>query len=101
MADNNRPYAFYTVVVGIVAVFLTVGMSLWFLKTADEAMKVATPMLGIVGTIVGAFFGIQSSSTRAKEAESAKDEMHKAMNKVALATDDNTPAGQILSQFLT
>ncbi|MEV0583396.1 hypothetical protein [Nonomuraea sp. NPDC050310] len=66
-------YGFLVVVIGIVAILVAFGAAIW--ATQESAMLFAG-LAGVIGTIIGAYFGIQAGqSGKARvEAELAKSQ---------------------------
>jgi len=82
--------------------FLLVGLSLvvawgvWNARTADmkfsDVVSIVTAVTGIVGTLVGAFFGVSASATARDQAEKARQDTQALANKALAALPPDAAA---------
>jgi Na+-transporting methylmalonyl-CoA/oxaloacetate decarboxylase gamma subunit len=105
-ADRDRiRYGFYVVVIGLGVVLLAFGFAVFRWTTAADVSAALAPITGVVGTVVGAFFGIQVGSQGKEAAEKdrkeAEDEKDKAKDlSTALAAKlPQAEAEQIIQLF--
>lgn len=89
--------AFQLAVVGLALAAAVVGILLaagW--KTASEVTAVVGVFTSVLGTLVGAFFGLQIGSAGKEEADKRADNAQKKVDVLFAAADENTilKAGQ-------
>jgi hypothetical protein len=66
------------ILAGFTLVLIVSLAAMWRWSTAQEVSAVAGAITGLVGTVVGAFFGVQVGSAGAEQAERARQEAEHA-----------------------
>ena len=80
---------FYVIVAGfiLIAVTLLIAVSLWAFRTSADQMKISdlvsmiSTVTGVVGTIVGAFFGVNSAGAARDQMNVARQETQEVSNR--------------------
>ena len=89
--DSRGPaYAFWIVVVGIGAVTFVFVLSMIFFglvrrdvfDTPDQVIAALTSLFGVVGTLVGTYFGIKASGDARSGLEQARQDTHNLADKM-------------------
>lgn len=70
----DPPYGFYIVLAGLSALALIVVIAILRYGTANDVASVTTSAGAVIGTVVGAFFGISVGQAGRKHAEQGKDQ---------------------------
>jgi len=66
-------YGFYVVLLGIVALVVIYVVAIWQWTTASDIAAVVGSAGGVIGTIVGAFFGVHIGAVGKERAEEQRD----------------------------
>ena len=66
--DPRRPdarwrYGFFAVLAGFVAILVAFGIAVWRFDAAADAVAVAAPAIAAIGTLAGAYFGVQAGAS--------------------------------------
>jgi len=77
-------YGFWIVISGLIVMTFAFSVSVLKWSAASDAASVLTAFGGVVGTLVGAFFGVAVGSAGKREADKRTDEAHKAALTLAL-----------------
>jgi len=67
------PYGLFIVLAGLIALVLIVVIAILRYGTADDVASVTTSTGAVIGTLVGAFFGVSVGQAGRKRAEQGKD----------------------------
>jgi hypothetical protein len=90
--DPKWKYGLAAVYAGIGAIVLLVIVAM-FRYPAGDVNNVVGTSLGAIGTLVGAYFGVQVGSVGKEQAERAKDEAHEqAVKLAAVAPEEKAQA---------
>ncbi|HEX6460636.1 MAG TPA: hypothetical protein VF032_17085 [Thermoleophilaceae bacterium] len=85
---NAKPYAMYVVVVGLVAVVAVAIPAIFHYKSAADVVTVLAPVTGVIGALVGAYFGIRGATLAQQQANEGLAQIHaKTITPVAPQTD--------------
>lgn len=85
-------YGFWIVILGLVlvaAVFLA-AIAKW--SAAQDAAAAVGSVTGVIGTIIGAFFGVQVGSAGKEKVEAARSEAEKKVVRLAAAMQPDVAA---------
>lgn len=102
--DNRGPaYAFWLVIVGIGAVTFVFVLSMIFFglvrrdvfDSPDQVIAALTSLFGVVGTLVGTYFGIKASGDARSGLEQARKDTHDLADKMLnqVTTTEGTTSG--------
>ena len=83
---KDGPYGMYVVLAGILAVTAVALAAIFHYSTATQVVTALGPVTGIIGTLVGAYFGLRGSSLAQQkaadaEAQRAKSAANQAANR--------------------
>jgi hypothetical protein len=70
---NSSSGALWAVAIGITAVVLVFFVSAWKWASASDVSMAVSSITGVIGTIVGAYFGIQLGSSGKEKVEEQRD----------------------------
>ena len=70
----DPPYGFYIVLAGLSALVLIAVIAILRYGTANDVTTVTTSAGAVIGTVVGAFFGVSVGQAGRKRAEQGKDQ---------------------------
>ncbi|WP_284743786.1 hypothetical protein [Amycolatopsis sp. RTGN1] len=88
----------WTVLGGLAALLIVTVVAILAFKTAADVVSVVTAAGAVIGTLVGAFFGVSAGQAGRAEAEAAKDQAHRTLvNAAAKAAPDSPVAEAILA----
>jgi hypothetical protein len=79
--------AVVVVLAGLGVVLAAYGLSLIAFDTGDDVGTALAPITGVIGTIVGAYFGIQAGSAGKAESDQARDQAEKQAKALAAVAD--------------
>ena len=88
--------ALVVVLSGFAVVLISYGFTLVAFDTGDDVGAALAPITGVIGTIVGAFFGVQAGSEGKAEAEAARTQAEREAK--ALAAVAGSKGVQILRE---
>ena len=80
---DRTKLGFLLVIIGIVAVLAAFGLAMLRWKAATDVAAGLAPITGVIGSLVGAFFGLQLGAEGKEKAEKAKDEEAKKVQSLA------------------
>jgi hypothetical protein len=86
----------YVVVVGLAAVVAVAIPAIFHYKSAADVVTVLAPVTGVIGALVGAYFGIRGATLAQQQANEGLAHLHaKTITPVAPHSDggQQTPAG--------
>jgi hypothetical protein len=70
----DPPYGFYIVLAGLSALVLIAVIAILRYRAANDVTSVTTSAGAVIGTVIGAFFGVSVGQAGRKRAEHAKDQ---------------------------
>jgi uncharacterized membrane protein len=82
--------AFQLAVFGLALAAFLVGMLLLACMTSDEIVSIVGLFTSVLGTLVGAFFGLQIGSAGREKAENRADNAQKKVDALQSAADEAT-----------
>ncbi|MDQ3641868.1 MAG: hypothetical protein M3450_10535 [Actinomycetota bacterium] len=80
-AADRWKYGLIAVGMGLAVICLCFGVAVWKYEAASDAGAVLAAVTGTVGTIVGAYFGVQAGSAGKEKAEDNALDAQKALGK--------------------
>jgi len=81
-------YGVWVVLAGLAVILTAFAISVFvFEPTAADVSTALAPVTGIVGTIVGAYFGVQVGSQGRQQAEATTAEAQRRVTRLAAAVD--------------
>lgn len=80
-------YGLYAVCAGIGAVFLCFAFAVVRYSTAGDAASAVAPALTAIGTLAGAYFGVQVGSAGREEADARREDAQSLSLKLAAVAD--------------
>ena len=75
----DGPYGMYVVLAGLLAVTTVALAAIFHYSTATQVVTALGPVTGIIGTLVGAYFGLRGSSLAQQKAADAEAQRAKAV----------------------
>jgi vacuolar-type H+-ATPase subunit I/STV1 len=78
-------YGFWVVLAGLLVVLLVYAVAVMNWKAASDVAAVVSSASAVVGTIVGAFFGVQVGSAGKEKAEEQRDKAQAQAQELAAA----------------
>jgi hypothetical protein len=82
--SDKHHYGFWIVIAGLIVMTIALLVSAVRWPTASDATSVLTAFGGVVGTLVGTFFGVTVGSAGKKEADKRTDDAQRIATKLAL-----------------
>jgi hypothetical protein len=77
---RSPPYAFYVAAIAILSASIIFGLSMWVFGDLFKSASTVTSALGslftLIGTIVGAYFGIKVSNDTSERSQGAIERAH-------------------------
>lgn len=80
-------YGLWAALSGIGAIGVCFVVAILRYPTAQDAAAVTGPVVAAIGTLVGAYFGIQAGSAGREASDAARDEAHEQAVKLAAIAD--------------
>lgn len=80
-------YDLYVILSAFVLIFALFAISLWKWPTSSDVTSVLSAVTGVIGTLVGAYFGVQVGSSGKADAISAQKAAENKNTLLALATN--------------
>ena len=77
----------YVILSAFVLIFALFAISLWKWPTSSDVTSVLSAVTGVIGTLVGAYFGVQVGSSGKADAISAQKAAENKNTLLALATN--------------
>jgi hypothetical protein len=97
ISEMRLKYGFWVVLVGLVVSLAAVLVAIWRLTDPTTIAGVVASLTGMVGTVVGAFFGVQVGAAGKEKAEAERSEAPKMATQMAAALHPDD-AKRILGQ---
>ena|SRR2546426_3526069 len=96
VASSDKQYGMWVVVIGLMVLAFTIGVSVARWTAASDVVSVITAVGSVIGTLVGAFFGIETGSAGKKDADKRAADAQDKLAKFALLHDRRDPAARTL-----
>lgn len=77
-------YGVWVVLAGFAVVFLSFGVAVLAFSNASGVSTALAPITGVVGTLVGAYFGVQAGASGKKDAENARAKAEHQVKQLAV-----------------
>ena len=90
--NDRAKYGFYLVVIGLVVILVVFVVAVWKYGAANDVVTVVGSVTGVIGTIVGAFFGLQAGAAGKEKAEAARKDAEEKALKLASALQPEVAA---------
>jgi hypothetical protein len=88
-------YGVTVVLAGLAVTLLAFGLALLAFDKAGSVSAALAPITGVIGTIVGAYFGVQVGSSGRSQAEAARAKAEDDARRLAIVADPG-PAMSVL-----
>ena len=88
---NCGRFGVIVVITALIVLSIMTGYLVSAVNKDDAKLAIATTALGVIGTVVGSFFGIKSATDSRRDAQSNAEATQDKLNKVLSATDKNDP----------
>ena len=85
VGEMRLKYGFQVVVIGLLVALVVVVIALLKLADGTSIAGVVASFTGLVGTTVGAFFGVQIGAAVKEKAEAERNTVQKKMARMAVA----------------
>jgi hypothetical protein len=95
IGEMRLRYGFWVVVVGLVVSLVAVLAALWRLSDPTSITGIVASLTGIVGTVVGAFFGVHVGAAGKEKAEAERREAQHTVTRMAAAMTPEQAASVI------
>ncbi|HEV2784440.1 MAG TPA: hypothetical protein VGX25_34060 [Actinophytocola sp.] len=90
----DKPFGFWTAVGGLGVLALITLVAIFRYPSTADATDVITAAGAVIGTVIGAFFGVQTGAAGRAKAEEGKDQAMAALVRVAALSDSGSPAAR-------
>jgi hypothetical protein len=85
IGEVRLKYSLWVVLVGLLASLVAVLVAIWKLTDPTSIAGVVASLTGLVGTVVGAFFGVQVGAAGKEKAEAERSDAERMVTRMAAA----------------